>query len=462
MPLSFNPMPIIGANQGLAQINYQQEMLRQQKEELRRQERARKRAENASFMSGLGGIAGGALGFIATGGNPVGFGAGSTLGSQFAGALSGGPAPDSSAVMGAAAAYGGYQQQQAEQQAQSALLRSIMPQPGGVGEGRGAFPIGIQPPAAYTQGAGPLAPQATGGLGGSNVPAIMQAARSTQNPLQSAAQAMQLQRAMQPAAPESYTLGEGETRFHGAEPIAVGQPKSDNKNVELKEIERDGQIYWQAYNKRSGEPVGIPHLKGDVNRNEAREAANVVFTQENTLRDDYRADSKIFDAVSSAIGKVRLAAAGERSPGKDVSLIFNYMKILDPASVVREGEQATAANAASVPDRVRDIYNLSLGGQRLTPEQRLDFLRSGEDVYKSEAAKHENVIGFYSNIADRRGLNRENVIVPFDVVSKADAVKNEKSFDSMTNTQLMEMDTGKLNDTELDALIQEMKRRGIQ
>jgi len=39
--------------------------------------------------------------------------------------------------------------------------------------------------------------------------------------------------------------------------------------------------------------------------------------------------------------------------------------MLDPGSVVRESEFATAQNAAGVPDQVRNMYNKVLSGTRL-------------------------------------------------------------------------------------------------
>jgi len=62
----------------------------------------------------------------------------------------------------------------------------------------------------------------------------------------------------------------------------------------------------------------------------------------------------------------RIQASIEKpSAAGDLALIFNYMKILDPGSVVRESEFATAANAAGVPTRARNLWNKFLYGTRL-------------------------------------------------------------------------------------------------
>ena len=51
------------------------------------------------------------------------------------------------------------------------------------------------------------------------------------------------------------------------------------------------------------------------------------------------------------------------------------MKMLDPTSVVREGEFATAQNATGVPERIRNSFNKAMSGERLGQKQRTKFIR---------------------------------------------------------------------------------------
>jgi hypothetical protein len=62
----------------------------------------------------------------------------------------------------------------------------------------------------------------------------------------------------------------------------------------------------------------------------------------------------------------------------DMSLIFAYMKMLDPNSIVRESEYATAANAGSISTKIRNMYNKTVNGQKLTKKQR-------EEIYNASA-----------------------------------------------------------------------------
>jgi hypothetical protein len=81
--------------------------------------------------------------------------------------------------------------------------------------------------------------------------------------------------------------------------------------------------------------------------------------------------------------------AKREDAASDLSFIFQYMKMLDPGSVVRESEYATAQNARGVPDTIRNLHNQVLQGRRLTPAQREQFLGTAGNL----AAEAEQRMG---------------------------------------------------------------------
>lgn len=81
----------------------------------------------------------------------------------------------------------------------------------------------------------------------------------------------------------------------------------------------------------------------------------------------------------------------------DIGMIFMFMKALDPTSVVREGEQATAQNATGVPDRIRNLYNNILSGNRLNATQRAEFFEAAEGSVTGLQKKAINVIDSFSD-----------------------------------------------------------------
>ena len=112
------------------------------------------------------------------------------------------------------------------------------------------------------------------------------------------------------------------------------------------------------------------------------------------------------------MGKIDAASADPSAAG-DLSLIFNYMKILDPNSVVRESEFATAANSAGVPDRVRNVWNKALSGERLAEDQREDFVGTAQVLFASQERNQRLLEGNFTGIAERNGINPDDVIVDF-------------------------------------------------
>jgi hypothetical protein len=139
------------------------------------------------------------------------------------------------------------------------------------------------------------------------------------------------------------------------------------------------------------------------------------FKAENTLRDEYNLQTKTFTIVRDAYGKV-LAAAKEQKAGPDqtaaadIALIFAYMRMLDPNSVVREGEFATAQNAAGIPDRIRNYYNRALSGNLLNDKQRNEITGEARKVFGQQRKSQDEVDKRYLDMAKRYELNPDNVV----------------------------------------------------
>jgi len=137
------------------------------------------------------------------------------------------------------------------------------------------------------------------------------------------------------------------------------------------------------------------------------------FSQENTLRSQYLTQTQSYTGIAQAFNKIS-AAAKDPSAAGDLSLIFGYMKILDPASVVREGEFATAQNAAGIPTQVSNMYNKVISGERLSETQRADFINQARNLVKSQKGQLDNFNATYKDIATNYRLDPEKIIInPF-------------------------------------------------
>lgn len=131
---------------------------------------------------------------------------------------------------------------------------------------------------------------------------------------------------------------------------------------------------------------------------------------EDDLRGELQTLSKPFVQVRDSMGRIEAAAKNPSAAG-DLALIFNYMKVLDPGSTVREGEFATAQNSAGMPERIRAKYNQVVNGERLEEGQRADFVDRARDLYKSQESIQKQTESNYRSLAERRGARPENVIL---------------------------------------------------
>ena len=127
---------------------------------------------------------------------------------------------------------------------------------------------------------------------------------------------------------------------------------------------------------------------------------------EGNMRKEYNEQTKPYQEVKSAYG--RLLSSEDNAVG-DLSLIFAYMKMLDPGSVVREGEFATAQNAAGVPEQIRNMYNKAASGERLNKSQRESFKGQAKGLYNSALESEKTVRTGLERIAKGYGLNTQNV-----------------------------------------------------
>lgn len=134
------------------------------------------------------------------------------------------------------------------------------------------------------------------------------------------------------------------------------------------------------------------------------------ITREGSVRKEYSDQVKTYDELGRAYRKIQQAAA-DPSPAGDLSMIFGFMRILDPASTVREGEFATAQNTGTIPQQITAQYNKLLSGEgRLSAAQRADFVRQATGLIQSQRSTLKGIQDRYTGIAKSYGMNPANVV----------------------------------------------------
>ncbi len=156
----------------------------------------------------------------------------------------------------------------------------------------------------------------------------------------------------------------------------------------------------------SQKQLGVENLRADQRFDlavqELRQKSKPRSEDVSRLRKEYTASSGEFTAVRDGYRRV---LATDKSAAGDLSLIFGFMKMLDPGSVVREAEFANAENTAGVPDRIRNLYNKVLSGERLNVNQRDQFKAQAESLYDVQRQTQIEQKSAYGEIASRAGIN---------------------------------------------------------
>lgn len=188
-----------------------------------------------------------------------------------------------------------------------------------------------------------------------------------------------------------------------AAPVGVDAALADGKNAAAKKIGETNGLIRAGISKADAELTAGIKSNPDGGLN-----ADQIVNGESAMRNQYTALSKDFTVVRDAYTRVQ---SSTNTAAGDTALIFNYMKMLDPNSVVREGEFATVQNATGVPGRIQNIYNQLLTGGRLNGDQRGEILDQANKLYTAGQKQQTYTADQFRTIAKRSGLNPENVVV---------------------------------------------------
>lgn len=168
------------------------------------------------------------------------------------------------------------------------------------------------------------------------------------------------------------------------------------------------------------------------------------FNEEARLRNEFQAQSKNFQQVRDSFNRIQTSAQSP-TPAGDLSMLYNYMKMLDPGSVVRESEFRSAATAKPLLERLGlsfDAVSSLWSGQKMTPGMRQDFLNRANQLYSAEAQQHGKRVNEYKRLATGQGLNPANVITDMEATGEAPATSAQapaqgQQLDAQTAAQIL-------------------------
>jgi hypothetical protein len=134
------------------------------------------------------------------------------------------------------------------------------------------------------------------------------------------------------------------------------------------------------------------------------------FNQEEKIRKEYQGRTKVYGELGTTFSNIKSSADAKTGPG-DIALITGFMKMLDPGSVVRETEFATARDTAGLYDRLLNTSQKLQSGQLFTldSKQRQEYVNLAKQYLDSAQKKAEQEKKDLGIVVKNYKLNPENV-----------------------------------------------------
>ncbi|MEK9208340.1 MAG: hypothetical protein AAB922_07675 [Patescibacteria group bacterium] len=133
------------------------------------------------------------------------------------------------------------------------------------------------------------------------------------------------------------------------------------------------------------------------------------------LRNDLKDTN--FQKVQSQIGVIRNATENKEG---DLALIYGFIKMLDPDSVVREGEIKLTSQAPSIAQKFVRTYSRVAKGRLLTPSERTNFKAQSELFYANSAQQAQPILESYRKNAEEYGIDPKRVLGQYAEIKPVD------------------------------------------
>jgi len=220
--------------------------------------------------------------------------------------------------------------------------------------------------------------------------------------------------------------------------ISFGQP-----GVSAKEQAETGLKLAQT-EKTIAETKALPLAAREKNLAKDVAASKTKFEQATKIRTEITKASVDFDKIIGAFDRIN-AAAKDPSAAGDLALVFNFMKMLDPGSTVREGEFATAAKAAGLGERFIQLAEKVDSGEILSKNQRKDFTNQAEKLFKASKKRNDQTVESFVKLANRNDIDREDVVIERgEALKEGDELEEGAIITNPTTKQRMQVVNGEL------------------
>ncbi len=138
---------------------------------------------------------------------------------------------------------------------------------------------------------------------------------------------------------------------------------------------------------------------------------NTNFDNVNNLRKQFESEQPVQD-YKTVTPILDAALKAQNNKAGDLNLVYAFGKVMDPNSVVREGEQVMATNVGGVGEKVKGYLDAIAGQGQLTPTQRTELLEEIRTRARSLGQTYDQRRAFYEDFAKRNGINPDDVVGP--------------------------------------------------
>lgn len=153
---------------------------------------------------------------------------------------------------------------------------------------------------------------------------------------------------------------------------------------------------WATSQKRAGAPSVA------VNTSDPTAVAKAALS----FQKDYR-DATKPSFVRAAAYNAMMEASKNPSAKGDMTIVYSFIKALDPDSVVREGEIDLVNANRAIPDRIKGYAQKLATGQSLLPSERQDLIEQARNLSFTDYTRSRNEIKAFRDNAGRLGLDPE-------------------------------------------------------
>lgn len=188
---------------------------------------------------------------------------------------------------------------------------------------------------------------------------------------------------------------------------------------------------------RSQIELGVDATKRERDKNKV---GGAMFDSATALRTELEKQVSV-KSYKNALASYASSMKAADNPAGDLNIIYAYAKILDPDSVVREGEQASVAGLGTVGQQVYGSIRKQLNGEgRLEPGLRRQLISEMRNRVASYDQGYNAERSRFRALADKQGIDSDLVVGPHlgDAYAKIENKywRGDENLDALTFAKL--------------------------